>query len=50
MRLQQYEENPYPRWVRAAPAPRPVKVADWLRQVHPTRPTGLFEKRDEERC
>ena len=44
---QQYEENPYPRWVRAAPAPRPVKVADWLRQVHPTRPTGLFEKRDE---
>ncbi len=31
----QYEENPYPRWVRAAPAPHPLPFDDALRQEFP---------------
>ncbi|NOU01552.1 MAG: tetratricopeptide repeat protein [Gallionella sp.] len=31
-----YEENPYPRWVKAAPAVRPASVNDYLRQNFPT--------------
>ncbi|SEE78750.1 2-polyprenyl-3-methyl-5-hydroxy-6-metoxy-1,4-benzoquinol methylase [Rhizobiales bacterium GAS188] len=41
---QQYEENPYPRWVRAAPAPRVVRVTDFMRQSYPLRPLGAFAK------
>ncbi len=32
---QQYEENPYPRWVRPAPAQGRVRLADYLREKFP---------------
>ncbi len=35
---QQYEENPYPRWVRAAPAPNPKTLAARLRELFPLAP------------
>ncbi len=31
----QYEENPYPRWIRITPGSRPLTVASWLRQLFP---------------
>lgn len=31
----QYEENPYPKWVRAAPAPKPVAIDTRLRAQFP---------------
>jgi SAM-dependent methyltransferase len=40
---QQYEENPYPRWVYAAAAPAPVDLDDYLRRQFPAsavRPLG----------
>jgi tetratricopeptide (TPR) repeat protein/SAM-dependent methyltransferase len=33
---QQYEENPYPRWIKAAPAPPPIRFAEFLRSYFPT--------------
>lgn len=35
---QQYEENPYPRWIKAAPAPPPIKYSAFLRQYFPLAP------------
>jgi SAM-dependent methyltransferase len=41
---QQYEENPYPRWVRLGPPPNPLRVLDdYIRQLFPMasfRPVG----------
>lgn len=34
----QYEENPYPRWLRPPPPPEPVSVGEYLRRVFPTTP------------
>ena len=36
----QYEENPYPRWVRAAPADAPIPLAAYLRERFPHAPLG----------
>jgi 2-polyprenyl-3-methyl-5-hydroxy-6-metoxy-1,4-benzoquinol methylase len=33
---QQYEENPYPRWVHVASAPKPIMIDKYLRQQFPT--------------
>jgi len=35
---QQYEENPYPRWVKCTPAGRPVSIDAYLRQQFPSSP------------
>jgi tetratricopeptide (TPR) repeat protein/2-polyprenyl-3-methyl-5-hydroxy-6-metoxy-1,4-benzoquinol methylase len=35
---QQYEENPYPRWVKCTPAGRPVSIDAYLRQQFPASP------------
>jgi SAM-dependent methyltransferase/Tfp pilus assembly protein PilF len=32
---EQYEQNPYPRWVRLQPPPEPVTLEHWLRQALP---------------
>jgi tetratricopeptide (TPR) repeat protein len=32
---QQYEENPYPRWIKAAPPPPPIKYKEFLRSYFP---------------
>ena len=32
---QQYEENPYPRWIKVAPAIRPLTIDEFLRQAFP---------------
>src|SRR5262249_59309626 len=40
----QYEENPYPRWVHAASVPEPTTIDDHLRNQFPSapfRPLGL---------
>ena len=40
----QYEQNPYPRWVIAAPAAKPLRIDDYLREKFPFgpfRPLGL---------
>lgn len=34
----QYEENPYPRWLRPPPPPEPVSVGEYLHRVFPQRP------------
>jgi tetratricopeptide (TPR) repeat protein len=41
---QQYEENPYPRWEKAAPAPKPTTVDVSLRR---TFPRAAFRSPDE---
>jgi 2-polyprenyl-3-methyl-5-hydroxy-6-metoxy-1,4-benzoquinol methylase/tetratricopeptide (TPR) repeat protein len=33
---QQYEENPYPRWVKLPPPGRPVGIDSWLRGLFPS--------------
>lgn len=33
---QQYEQNPYPRWIKLSPAPEPVAPAAWLRGTFPS--------------
>jgi SAM-dependent methyltransferase len=47
---QQYEENPYPRWVRLGVPPMPLRVLDdYIRQILPTalfRPTGARDRLD----
>ena len=47
---QQYEENPYPRWVRLGVPPVPLRVLDdFLRQLFPAtpfRPTGARDRLD----
>ena len=46
---QQYEENPYPRWVRLAPAPRPIVLDEHIRRQFPAalfRPTGQHDSLD----
>ena len=35
---QQYEENPYPRWVRLVDAPQPILLDDHIRHHFPTAP------------
>ena len=46
----QYEENPYPRWVRLAPPPKPLMVFDdYIRHQFPAapfRPLGARERFD----
>ena len=37
---QQYEENPYPRWVRPAPMPPAPGIAAFLRAVFPLAPVA----------
>jgi tetratricopeptide (TPR) repeat protein/SAM-dependent methyltransferase len=42
----QYEQNPYPRWVIAAPAVKPLRIGDYLRErfpLAPLRPFGLAD-------
>jgi tetratricopeptide (TPR) repeat protein/2-polyprenyl-3-methyl-5-hydroxy-6-metoxy-1,4-benzoquinol methylase len=34
---EQYEQNPYPRWEKPAPAPEPTSVDDYLRRLFPLR-------------
>ena len=34
----QYEENPYPRWVMAAPVVKPLRIEDYLRERFPLAP------------
>jgi SAM-dependent methyltransferase len=47
---QQYEENPYPRWVRLGPPPNPLRILDdHIRQLFPTapfRPVGHQDRLD----
>jgi tetratricopeptide (TPR) repeat protein len=43
---QQYEENPYPRWIKAAPAPSPIKFEAFLRSYFP--PTRLADSSDKD--
>jgi SAM-dependent methyltransferase len=47
---QQYEENPYPRWVRLGPPPSPLRVLDdYIRQLFPAapfRPVGHQDRLD----
>jgi tetratricopeptide (TPR) repeat protein/2-polyprenyl-3-methyl-5-hydroxy-6-metoxy-1,4-benzoquinol methylase len=43
---QQYEENPYPRWVRIEPAGQAVTTETWLRQTYPTAAVDNFVGRD----
>ncbi len=43
---QQYEENPYPRWVATAPAGRPTTVGKYLQGLFPSAP---IEGPDESR-
>jgi tetratricopeptide (TPR) repeat protein/2-polyprenyl-3-methyl-5-hydroxy-6-metoxy-1,4-benzoquinol methylase len=45
---QQYVENPYPRWIKPTPAPRPVSIDEHLRRLFPLgsfralgKPTGI---------
>jgi tetratricopeptide (TPR) repeat protein/SAM-dependent methyltransferase len=42
----QYEEMPYPRWVKAAPAGRPVTLDWYLRNQFPQAPIHDFGTRD----
>jgi SAM-dependent methyltransferase len=42
----QYEQNPYPRWVTAAPVVRPLRINEYLRERFPRapfRPLGLAD-------
>jgi len=39
----QYEENPYPRWVRLPPANKPIGISAYLRQKFPF---AVFERKD----
>jgi tetratricopeptide (TPR) repeat protein/SAM-dependent methyltransferase len=46
---QQYEENPYPRWVRTAAMASPATIAAWLRRQIPGAPIqGLGRQEDAE--
>jgi Tfp pilus assembly protein PilF/SAM-dependent methyltransferase len=43
----QYEQNPYPRWVMAAPAVRPLRIGEYLREkfpLAPLRPLGPADR------
>ena len=40
----QYEENPYPRWIRTEPSSKPTTVVSWLRQRFPLMPFQPPEK------
>ncbi len=41
----QYEENPYPRWIKAAPADKPTTIEEFLRQRFPSVPFRALNKR-----
>ena len=41
----QYEENPYPRWVKTAVTSRPTRVEQFLRKLFPKACLNLFHKR-----
>ena len=41
----QYEENPYPRWVKTAVMSRPTRVEQFLRELFPKACLNLFHKR-----
>jgi tetratricopeptide (TPR) repeat protein/SAM-dependent methyltransferase len=43
---QQYEESPYPRWVRIEPAAPAASAETWLRQTYPTAAVDNFAGRD----
>ncbi|HTQ83176.1 MAG TPA: methyltransferase domain-containing protein [Pseudolabrys sp.] len=43
---QQYEENPYPRWVRLADAPRPILLDDHIRHQFPSTPFRQIGEHD----
>lgn len=43
---QQYEENPYPRWVRLSPPPPPMVLDELLRFQFPATPFRPLNKRD----
>lgn len=38
----QYEDNPYPRWVKAAPVQKPETIAHYLRRLFPMTPVESF--------
>jgi SAM-dependent methyltransferase/Flp pilus assembly protein TadD len=43
---QQYEENPYPRWIKAPPSPPPIKFAEFLRSYFPLAPLKTLPEKD----
>jgi SAM-dependent methyltransferase len=43
---EQYEENPYPRWGRVAPAPPPMTVDQYIRNSCPSAVFAPFAKQD----
>lgn len=44
---QQYEENPYPRWVRLRPPPNPLRVLDsYIRNLFPAAPFRPVQQQD----
>jgi tetratricopeptide (TPR) repeat protein/SAM-dependent methyltransferase len=43
---QQYEENPYPRWIKAAPAPPPIEFREFLRSYFPLASLGEITGQD----
>jgi len=44
---QQYEENPYPRWVHVAGQVVPVSIDQYLRDMFPAAPLTLLDKTEE---
>jgi SAM-dependent methyltransferase len=44
---QQYEENPYPRWIKAAPAGKSVTIDGYLRRQFPLAPISNVTKRSD---
>jgi SAM-dependent methyltransferase len=43
---EQYEQNPYPRWVRLEPAREPMALEHWLRQTLPSATLAPLSTRD----
>ena len=43
----QYEENPYPRWMKAAPGEKPIAVHAALRRIFPLAPLQPLGKSDK---
>jgi SAM-dependent methyltransferase/tetratricopeptide (TPR) repeat protein len=43
---EQYEQNPYPRWVKLEPPPEPAMLEHWLRQTLPSAKLGPLSARN----
>lgn len=44
---QQYEENPYPRWIKASPVGKPVTIDRYLRRRFPLVPIRNITRKDK---